>query len=57
VGGEALHNWIVQTRTFQRMYGDGQGSTGVDDDFVARGFESIGAWILTVGSTPERELG
>jgi dihydrofolate reductase len=46
VGGLALHRWIVQTRTFQQMYGDGQGATGVDDDFVARGFENIGAWIL-----------
>ena len=46
VGGLALHRWIVQTRTFQQMYGDGQGATGVDDDFVARGFDNIGAWIL-----------
>jgi dihydrofolate reductase len=28
------------------MLGDGQGSAGIDDDFVARGFENIGAWIL-----------
>jgi len=47
VGGESLHDWVVKTRTFQRMQGDGQeGATGVDDDFVARGFENIGAWIL-----------
>jgi dihydrofolate reductase len=46
VGGLALHRWMVQTRTFQRMFGDGQGTTGVDDDFIARGFEDIGAWIL-----------
>ena len=47
VGGESLHDWVVKTRTCQRMHGDGQeGATGVDDDFVARGFENIGAWIL-----------
>jgi dihydrofolate reductase len=46
VGGLALHHWMVQTRTFQQMYGSSQGATGVDDDFVARGFEDIGAWIL-----------
>jgi len=47
VGGESLHDWLVKTRTFQRTHGDGQeGATGVDDDFVARGFENIGAWIL-----------
>lgn len=45
-GGEALHNWMVSTRTFRKMYGDGDGETGVDDDFTARGFENIGAWIL-----------
>jgi dihydrofolate reductase len=46
VGGEALHGWMTKTRTFRRMYGDGDGTTGVDDDFAARGFENIGAWIL-----------
>jgi dihydrofolate reductase len=46
VGGEALHEWMVHTRTFQRLMGEGGGSTGVDDDFAARGFANIGAWIL-----------
>jgi dihydrofolate reductase len=46
VGGTALHQWIFGTRTFQRMFGKDEGATGVDDDFAARGFENIGAWIL-----------
>jgi dihydrofolate reductase len=46
VGGEALHQWFVPTRTFQRMLGKADGTTGVDDDFAARGFQNIGAWIL-----------
>ena len=46
VGGEALHHWAVPTRTFQRTHGQDGGSTGVDDDFAARGFENVGAWIL-----------
>jgi dihydrofolate reductase len=46
VGGEALHEWVVPTRTFQAMRGSGGGTTGVDDDFAARGFANIGAWIL-----------
>jgi dihydrofolate reductase len=46
VGGLALHEWVFPTRTFQRIHGDGGGATGVDDDFAARGFEGIGAWIL-----------
>ena len=45
-GGLALHEWMTNTRTFQQMFGHGQGATGVDDDFVARGFENAGAWIL-----------
>jgi dihydrofolate reductase len=45
-GGEALHDWFIPTRTFQRMHGGGDGTTGVDEDFAARGFENIGAWIL-----------
>jgi dihydrofolate reductase len=46
VGGLALHEWIVATRTFGKMFGDGDGTTGVDDDFAARGFSNIGARIL-----------
>jgi dihydrofolate reductase len=46
VGGTGLHEWIIKTRTFQKIHGDGGGETGPDDDFAARGFDSIGAWIL-----------
>ena len=46
VGGEALHDWVVATRSFQQMSGNEGGTTGEDDEFVARGFNNIGAWIL-----------
>ncbi len=46
VGGMALHQWLVPTRTFQRAHGAGDGTTGIDDDFATRGFKNIGAWIL-----------
>jgi dihydrofolate reductase len=46
VGGLALHDWSHPTRTFQKMFGKEGGSTGIDDDFVARGFAGVGAWIL-----------
>jgi len=46
VGGESLHGWLVPTRTFQQMYGDGNGTTGVNDAFAVRSFENLGAWIL-----------
>ena len=46
-GGEGLHGWIIGTRTFQRevQRKDG-GTTGIDDDFVKRSFENLGAWIM-----------
>ena len=54
VGGMALHEWVLGTRTFQRMHGGAAGPpTGgpdgrvdVDDAFAARSFEGVGAWIL-----------
>ena len=46
VGGAALHEWMFSTKTFRTMSGGAAGATGVDDDFVARGFSNIGAWIL-----------
>lgn len=46
VGGMAVHEWAFKTRTFQRMFGNDGGATGVDDDFAARGFQNVGAWIL-----------
>lgn len=45
-GGLALHEWAVVTRSFRAMHGESEGESGVDDDFVARGLEGIGAWIL-----------
>ena len=47
VGGMALHEWVFPTRTFQKIHtGKDGGAAGPDDDFAARGFENIGAWIL-----------
>jgi dihydrofolate reductase len=45
-GGSALHEWAFATRTFHRMFGKEGGSGGVDEEFAARGFENVGAWIL-----------
>lgn len=46
-GAGGLHQWFRGTRTFQRMIGnEGQGTDGPDEDFAARGFENVGAWIL-----------
>jgi dihydrofolate reductase len=45
-GGMALHEWAFATRTFRQMFGQDGGTTGIDDDFAARGFANVGAWIL-----------
>ena len=47
VGGMALHQWVLPTRTLQKMlFGKEGGTTGPDDDFAARGIANLGAWIL-----------
>lgn len=47
VGGTELHQWAFPTRTFQRaLFGAEGGTTGIDDDFAARGFSKVGAWII-----------
>lgn len=47
VGGTALHGWAMVTKTFQKqVFGRDGGETGVDEDFAARGFRNVGAWIM-----------
>src|SRR6187399_1827473 len=50
VGGRGLHDWFVGTRTFfqslQIDSGDRVPRQDVDDEFAARGFANLGAWIL-----------
>jgi len=46
IGGENLHQWFRPTRTFQKMLGNDDGTTGADNDFAERGMDGIGAWIL-----------
>ena len=47
VGGSQLHAWLFPTRTLQqKLFGNEGGETGLDDEFAARGFDNVGAWIL-----------
>lgn len=47
IGGTALHGWAFPTRTFQsKLFGKDGGETGIDEDFAARGFHNVGAWIM-----------
>ena len=46
-GGEALHEWLFPTQTFQQLQrAPKPGTTGPDDEFAAQGFENLGAWIM-----------
>jgi dihydrofolate reductase len=47
IGGTSLHGWAMPTRTFQKkVFGQDGGETGIDEDFAARGFQNMGAWIM-----------
>ncbi|HET6413731.1 MAG TPA: dihydrofolate reductase family protein [Anaeromyxobacter sp.] len=46
VGGMEMHAWALGTRTFQALHGGSGGETGVNDDFAAKSFANVGAWIL-----------
>lgn len=48
VGGMSLHGWAFSTRTFQQavLGREGGATEGIDEEFAARGFRNIGAWIL-----------
>jgi len=46
VRGPELMDWMLVTRQWKSMYGQGPGETGVDNDFAEQSFDNIGAWIL-----------
>jgi dihydrofolate reductase len=46
IGGSSLHDWAFRTATFQAMFAGASGTRGIDDDFAARGFRNVGAWVL-----------
>lgn len=46
IGGLEIMGWFHPTRVFQRMYGDEDGETGIDNDMAELGFSGVGAWIL-----------
>jgi dihydrofolate reductase len=47
LGGPELHQWLFPTRSLQKaLFGNDGGTTGLDDEFAARGFNHVGAWIL-----------
>ncbi len=46
VRGAELHTWLFKTKVFRSSHQQASGSQGVDNDFAARSFENVGAWII-----------
>jgi dihydrofolate reductase len=46
LGTEKLHQWMLPTKRFRKMMGKDDGTEGIDNDFVEKGFENLGAWIM-----------
>jgi dihydrofolate reductase len=46
-GGERMHDWVYNLKTFREMHGDtGGGETGTNDDVLREAFENVGATIM-----------
>jgi dihydrofolate reductase len=46
VRGMDLHTWIFTTKAFGKMSGKDDGTEGVDNEFIEKSFENVGAWIM-----------
>jgi dihydrofolate reductase len=46
VRGFELHTWAHKTEFFSKMHNEPGGVRGIDNDFAAKSFEDVGAWIL-----------
>jgi dihydrofolate reductase len=46
VGGTQLHEWVFATRYGRAMLGEDGGEEGLDDEFLQRGNDNIGATII-----------
>jgi dihydrofolate reductase len=46
VGGEELHQWMFETRTWRQRTGEEGGDEGINDEFMVAGDAGIGATIM-----------
>jgi dihydrofolate reductase len=46
VGGPRLHEWVFATHTGKQMLGEDGGDEGLDDQFLVRGDQGVGATIM-----------
>ncbi len=44
--GKLVHGWVFPTKAFNEWFGESGGTTGIDNDYVARGFTNFGATIM-----------
>lgn len=45
-GAERLHQWMFSTQRMSKMLGMKEWTEGIDNDFVEKGFENLGVWIM-----------
>ena len=45
-GAMPLHQWLLKTNFFRKMFGQDGGTTGVDNELAVKSQENLGAWIL-----------
>lgn len=46
INGELLHTWALETQAFKQWHGESDGTLGLDNDYIERGFTNIGATIM-----------
>lgn len=46
INGHSLHKWAFDTKAFKQWHGEPGGSTGLDNDYIERGFTNIGATVM-----------
>lgn len=44
--GKLVHEWVFATKAFHEWFGQTGGQTGIDNDYIQRGFTNIGATIM-----------
>ena len=44
--GKLLHEWVFPTKAFNEWIGGSDGTTGIDNDYIKRGFTNFGATIM-----------
>jgi len=45
-GGEQLHDWVINLKSFREMHGDAGGETGTNDEVLREMFANVGATIM-----------